>query len=513
MPPKRVLPPLPVTLLSGFLGSGKTSLLKHILLNKEGLRVAVILNEISEINIDVLALKGAKLLKAEEKLVEMSNGCICCTLREDLLKQLRLLHKTGKYDAVLIESSGIAEPMQVAETFFLDPDGKGELQFISPLDNCVTVVDASTLRNYMSDSDGTEKLDPVRAEGEKPMSISELLFEQLEFANVVVLNKIDLLLHGMSSKTNHNSKAKSKKKQQSPDDADPENSPPVRELMEIVRKINPHAVVLPSINGVVPLGKILRTKNFTIEFAQRVSGWMEDILSGLKHVPETLEYGVSSMLYQSSKPFHPQRLHDWMDQHFILKQIIPDDGVDESENEEVESTEASITNSEPQNEVPVEAEGAVEHTRRTAQYGEVFRGKGFAWLANPKRTPYFAQWSQAGDVLTFSFGGTWDEFPAEAGATSEPRQTLVFVGQNLKKDRLKADLDTLLLTDLELQQLAARNKATLRAKKAMKFQDVFADPFEPYPIPDSSVTAKQHVHSVECTHAHEPAQKKRRTQK
>ncbi|CUG88551.1 cobalamin biosynthesis protein, putative, partial [Bodo saltans] len=143
---------LPVTLLSGFLGSGKTSLLRHVLHHRHGLRVAVILNEISEINIDVLALQGAQILQSDEKVVEMSNGCICCTLREDLLKTLRELHEQQSFDAVLIESSGIAEPMQVAETFFVDiGDGQGQLMSKTPLHNCVTVVDASTLKQHLND--------------------------------------------------------------------------------------------------------------------------------------------------------------------------------------------------------------------------------------------------------------------------------------------------------------------------------------------------------------------------
>jgi G3E family GTPase len=533
-PKKNPLLPLPVTLLSGFLGSGKTSLLKHILLNREGLRVAVILNEISEINIDVLSLRGAKLLKTEEKLVEMSNGCICCTLREDLLKQLRQLYKTGKYDAVLIESSGIAEPMQVAETFFVDPDGIGELQFQAPLDNCVTVVDASTLRRHMNDSDGSEKLDPDRAE--KPISISELLFEQLEFANVIVLNKIDLLLGDADQTTKKKKGVSSPAKRSqtrtisgaavSPPSVD---SPAVQELVEIIRKINPTAHVLPAVNCQVPLDKILRTKFFTVEFAQRVSGWMDDILSGVKHVPETQEYGVSSMLFQSSRLFHPQRLHDWIDKYFILKQIVPagdEEEEDEEEEEEEEEEEDSEENQDGKKGKHVVAEGAAERKRRISRYGDIFRGKGFARIANPRRSGYFAQWSQAGDLLTFSFGGLWSEFmeaqqqgkteDASAASSSEPspQQMLVFIGQHLKKDILTADLENLLLTEKEALELAAHERKTKRSKDdAVKFRDVFVDPFEPFFVIDTN-QQDHHIHTEDCRHdAAEPEKKRSRKHK
>ena len=198
-----------------------------------------------------------------------------------------------------------------------------------------------------------------------------------------------------------------------------------------------------------------------------------------------------------------------MDKYFILKQIVPDDG--ESEDDEADESPSADSDDEKRGPNADAEEGMAEHKRRTARYGEIFRGKGFAWLANPKRSPYFAQWSQAGNLLTFSFGGTWDEFPVEEGKQPAPAQTLVFVGQHLKKDRLREDLDALLLTDREQEQLALHEKTSKRAKKAVKFQDVFVDPFEPFPVPDGAAKQVEHVHSAAC--AHEPVQKKRRTQK
>jgi G3E family GTPase len=497
--PKPRPPALPVTLLSGFLGSGKTSLLKHILENRESKRVAVIVNEISEINIDAMALQGAKLLQTEEKLVEMSNGCICCTLREDLLKQLRELHSSGKYDAVLIESSGIAEPMQVAETFFLDPDGLGTLQHIAPLDTCVTVVDASTLRKYMQDNDGTEKIDPKGIEENSPMRIAELMIEQLEFADVIVLNKIDLV-------------SKSLTKSAAPAmDAGVSQCAEVQELEKILQQINPSALIIPAVNSLVPLTHILGAKKFLLESAQRATGWMKDILTGVRHTPETLEYGVSSMLFTSPKPFHPKRLHDWMNKYFFVKEggSTEEEGQDDEEDEE---SSVPASKDDPPTETSTDdaatwaAEQDAIRSSRAARYGEIFRGKGFCWLGNPKRAPIFVQWSQAGDLLTFAPVGTWDTFPAAAGQVTQPRQTLVFIGQNLLKAELQADLEGLLLTTGEMKLLDAAVEGCGEKSGLEDLENVFEDPFQPFPdMTAVSCPEGAHIHSPGgATHVTKP---------
>jgi G3E family GTPase len=289
--------PVKATLLSGFLGSGKTSLMRHVLSNREGLRCAVIVNEISELNLDADALAGTKLIQSGEELIEMANGCICCTLREDLLKQLRELSTSGKYDSVLIESSGIAEPMQVAETFFVDSDdGNGQLQHICALDNCVTVVDASTFEEHMGRIDTVAAIDAKAKQTEDDRDIAQLFVDQLEFANVVLLNKIDLIPEAVRTQK-------------------------LDELKAFIRVLAPTAKIFTTVNSQLPLTAILNTGHFTLDFANGSRDWMEDIKSGIKHVPETLEYGVSSAMFRSDKPFHPKRLHTWITDHFVLNEM------------------------------------------------------------------------------------------------------------------------------------------------------------------------------------------------
>ncbi len=185
--------PVKATLLSGFLGSGKTSLMRHVLSNRRGIRCAVVVNEISELNLDADILAGTKLIQADEQLVEMPNGCICCTLREDLLNQLTELAASGKYDSVLIESSGIGEPMQVAETFFVEDEQGKVLNDACRLDNCVTVVDVSTFEDYMGRIDNVADIDASARNTGDDRDVAALFVDQLEFANVVLLNKVDLV--------------------------------------------------------------------------------------------------------------------------------------------------------------------------------------------------------------------------------------------------------------------------------------------------------------------------------
>ena len=408
---------MPVTLLSRFLGSGKTSLMKHILENKEGLRVAVIMNEITEVNLDATALEGTKLLKQEEKLIEMSNGCICCTLREDLLLQLRELARSEHFDAVLIESSGIAEPMQVAETFFVNlHDGNGALQLEAPLDNCVTVMDASMMERHMESLETIEKLDPTadtNAEGEQ--DIAALLFAQLEFANVVLLNKMDLLVeNGDASEEDDRSATETR-------------------LAAMVKKINPRAVVIGTEHSRVPLATILRTGNFTVDFARGVDNWMKDIQSGVTHVPETLEYGVSGFFWTSDKPFHPTRLYDWFNAYFSLRQL-----------------------SQTTTGIPSRKNDDTQLEARRSRYGNLFRSKGFVWIAGVERGKWQCQWQQAGTIGTF--------MPLGLHFGEKPSQRLTFVGQHLKHDVLKNDLQKLLLNPADLLET-----------------DVLHDPFLPFP--------------------------------
>jgi G3E family GTPase len=268
--------------LSGFLGAGKSTLLNHVLRNRDNLRVAVIVNDMSEINIDGSEVqRDVSLNRAEERLIEMSNGCICCTLREDLLEEVGKLAREGRFDYLLIESTGISEPMPVAETFtFRDEEGRS-LADVARLDTMVTVVDGV---NFIKDYQAAENLS-TRGEtlgDEDERSITDLLIEQIEFADVILISKIDLI-------------SRSERE----------------ELSAILSRLNAQAQVIPMVMGQVPLGQILDTGRFDFERAAQAPGWLRELRG--EHVPETLEYGIASTAYRARRPFHPQRFFNFID--------------------------------------------------------------------------------------------------------------------------------------------------------------------------------------------------------
>ncbi|MDG4811052.1 GTP-binding protein [Micromonospora sp. WMMD1120] len=373
---------LPVTVLSGFLGAGKTSLLNHVLANRAGLRVAVIVNDMSEINIDaVLVRDGGALSRTEERLVELTNGCICCTLRDDLLDEVARLARLGRFDYLLIESSGISEPMPVAATFAFGVEDGRVLDDLARLDTTVTVVDAAGLLARVEAGETLEAGGLAAYEGDD-RSVSDLLVDQIEFADVLVVNKTDLVA--------------------------PENLAMVEALLT---RLNPAARQVRAVHGRVAPAEILHTGRFDLERAETAPGWVAELNGG--HVPETEEYGISSIVFRDHRPFHPQRLWDLL------------------------------------------AEGL-------DVFG-VVRSKGFLWLAS--RPDVQALWSQAGPSgrcdpvgAPVVVSGEWPEDPDERielesrwhPVFGDRQQELVLIGIDLDGQGLRAALTACLLTDAEI---------------------------------------------------------------
>lgn len=509
---------LPVTILSGFLGSGKTTMLQNILKSKDSdLKCAVIVNDMGSINIDAGLIKRSQVIQQEEKLLEMQNGCICCTLRVDLLEEIAKLAAKGEVNYLIIESSGISEPMQVAETFSHEfvsamsdeieelgfenngvaepvPEGvkqilmQGGLTKISRLDTCVTVVDAfNFFANFNTADFLSDRYRDVDAQDER--NITDLMIDQLEFSNVIVVNKCDMVSKSTCTR-----------------------------IEKLIHKLNPAAKVVMTTQAKVGLNQILNTNLFDFEQASLGAGWLRSLFElttrevngKIKQVPkpETEEYGVSSCVFRARKPFHPKRLWEMLGDKFVVIQdsYEEDEAMDEEQNEGSDNDDDEEEEEEELTPEQQKAQHAIklQVKEKDPLFRGLLRSKGTFWLAT--RNSCMGEWSQAGGILTMKGGPEWycemdsSELPDDPevlksvladfeGEWGDRRQELVLIGENLNSKLLTARFEEALLTPKEMKKWlkVMRNKSLDEDERDEKLFEMFEDGWEMWPMVESDL--------------------------
>lgn len=513
--------PIPVTLLSGFLGAGKTTLLEHILTSSHGLKIALVINDMSSLNIDAALISNHKVTKKEEKLIQLQNGCICCTLRGDLLEELVSLAKNGEFQYIIIESTGISEPMQVAETFTTeftesllaqDPNDQaaqginpeeaealkeiikvGGLNKLASLDTCVTVVDAV---NFIASFETTDFLADRfgdNGQGESERTITDLMVDQIEFSDVIILNKID----SVGKKT-------------------------LDKIVQIVKNLNPVAKIIPTNYCKVDLKEIINTGKYDFDKASSSAGWLQsiqemairdgkygaDMSSRMAPKPETEEYGVNNFVYSARRPFHPKRLYEAIRDKFLVieqnayiddeeeqQQEDEDDQDDEQDEEsEDESNEGDDEQEDDDDEQDDFSQEQIINNKKNSPFGPLLRSKGFIWLAS--RYIIRGEWSSAGAMLTLKGGIPWFAITGEEywpedpmavalikkdfeGKFDDRRQELVFIGLSIDKVKVTEALDACLLNDEEWKdynEIVDSKKNIVDIEKTL--QNEYEDGFE-----------------------------------